>query len=110
MVLIRLDVATDSQRRLFRPYYPVTISASRNRAAAPPQDCEILLSRALRWYYVPPLCITTVAELLAFFSQALRCFTVLCRALSYCRWVVALLQRTGSSRLVMPMVMMPIDR
>ena len=78
MVLIRLDVATDSQRRLFRPYYPVTISASCNRAAAPPQDCEILLSRALRCYYVP-LCITTVAELLAF-SQALRCFTVLCRA------------------------------
>ena len=82
MVLIRLDVATDSQRRLFRPYYPVTISVSRNRAAAPPQDCEILLSRALRWYYVP-LCITTVAELLA---QAPRCFTVLCGApLSCCR-------------------------
>jgi hypothetical protein len=78
-VLIRLDVATDWLRRLFRPCYPVTISASCNRAAALPQDSQVLLSRALRWYYVPPLCITTVAELLAF-SRALRCFAVLCRA------------------------------
>jgi hypothetical protein len=85
MVLIRLDVATDSQRRLFRPYYPAAISASRSRAAAPPRDCEILLSRALRWYYVPPLCITTVAELPPF-SQAPRRFTILCGApLPCCR-------------------------